>query len=165
MFIELPIPVVSAALASLRVSQQESWRRTHLWQLVDLLGERLGVPALSPVVPLVIGPESTTLETSSRLLHLGFHAPAIRPPTVLPGTCRLRISLSAAHTQQDVEDLAQAVLRCNVPLLKLDYLEQQQRLGWNMGPCKEETGLDRAVGFGGCAASKGARSSLHQSRM
>ncbi len=59
-----------------------------MWQLVKRLGDGLGVPALSPVVPLVVGPEGPTLQLSSRLLAEGMHVPAIRPPTVPPGTCR-----------------------------------------------------------------------------
>lgn len=84
----LPLPVVSAASAALRVSQREWWRRHHLWSLVTRLGEGLGVPALSPVVPLVVGPEAATLQLSSTLLRAGLHVPAIRPPTVPAGTCR-----------------------------------------------------------------------------
>lgn len=84
----LPLPVVSAASAALRVSQREWWRRHHLWSLVTRLGEGLGVPALSPVVPLVVGPEAATLQLSNTLLRAGLHVPAIRPPTVPAGTCR-----------------------------------------------------------------------------
>ena len=67
---------------------RESWRRAHLWSLVDRLGALLDVPALSPVVPLVLGGEREVLEASARLLEGGKHVPAIRPPTVPAGTCR-----------------------------------------------------------------------------
>lgn len=79
------MPVLSIHPVSLH---RESWRRAHLWNLVDRLGVLLGVPALSPVVPLVLGGEREVLEASARLLEGGRHVPAIRPPTVPEGTCR-----------------------------------------------------------------------------
>ncbi|GIL65081.1 hypothetical protein Vafri_18853 [Volvox africanus] len=118
----LPVPVVEAAGAALRISQRESWRRTHVWSLVRRLGSGLGIPALSPVVPLVVGPEGPTLELSSRLLGEGLHVPAIRPPTVPPGTCRLRVSLSAAHSYDDVDELIRLVRQSDVPLVRLPHL-------------------------------------------
>ena len=62
-----------------------------------------------PIVPLIIGAESAALSASTRLMDAGFHVPAIRPPTVSPGTCRLRIALSASHSDEDVDDLLQAL--------------------------------------------------------
>lgn len=108
----LPVPVVAAAQSALAVSQCEAWRRQHLWSLVRRLGDGLGVAADSPIVPLVIGPEADTLALASRLLQAGFHVPAIRPPTVPAGTCRLRVSLSAAHSFQDVDRLIAAMQSC-----------------------------------------------------
>ena len=67
---------------------QESWRREHLWSLVDRLGTRLGVPVESPIIPLVLGAESETMRAAGELLTMGFHVPPIRPPTVKPMTCR-----------------------------------------------------------------------------
>lgn len=55
---------------------------------MERLGQGLGVPALSPIVPLVVGAEGPTLALSSQLLAAGMHVPAIRPPTVPAGTCR-----------------------------------------------------------------------------
>ncbi|KAF6252194.1 PLP-dependent transferase [Scenedesmus sp. NREL 46B-D3] len=101
----LPVPVVAAARAALRVSRSEPWRRQQVWRLTRLVSQRLGVPAASPIIPLVVGDESASLQLSRQLLARGFHVPAIRPPTVPAGTCRLRVSLSAAHTQAHVEAL------------------------------------------------------------
>lgn len=110
----LPVPVVAAALAALRVAAEEPWRRQHVWRLAARLGGALGVPVTSPIVPLVIGPEQETVDASMRLLHQGFHVPAIRPPTVPPGTSRLRVSLSAAHSVADLDQLIAALRTCGL---------------------------------------------------
>ncbi|KAK9811163.1 hypothetical protein WJX73_007652 [Symbiochloris irregularis] len=107
----LPVPVVAGALAAIHVAcTEETWRRRHLARLTQLLGQRLGVRAESPIIPLIIGCEERAMAASSALLLKGFHVPAIRPPTVPAGTSRLRISLSAAHSTEDVESLARAIL-------------------------------------------------------
>lgn len=60
------------------------------------------------------GPEAETMAAARQLLAAGFHVGAIRPPTVPAGTCRLRVSLSAAHTFADIDDLADAILGCRL---------------------------------------------------
>ncbi|MEW5298964.1 MAG: hypothetical protein WDW38_004877 [Sanguina aurantia] len=125
----LPLPVVAAASAALHVSQRESWRRRHVWALTTELSARLRVPALSPVIPLVIGSEEATLQLSSRLLAAGLHVPAIRPPTVPAGTCRLRVSLSSALSHGDVAQLADLVLASGATLQHLPHLVAQKRSG------------------------------------
>lgn len=75
--------------------------RTH----VDRL--RPGHP--SPIVPVVLGTEEAALRASAALMDQGLLVPAIRPPTVAEGTCRLRVALSAAHEPADVERLATAL--------------------------------------------------------
>jgi 8-amino-7-oxononanoate synthase len=65
-------------------------------------------------VSLHVGGEAEALAASAALLALGFHVPAIRPPTVPPGTCRLRVALSAAHSVADVDALADALTRVGV---------------------------------------------------
>jgi 8-amino-7-oxononanoate synthase len=110
----LPVPVVVAAQEALAISQREGWRREHLWRLIDRLGKELGVGvAVSPIVPVMMGSEDKALEASRELLRQGYHVPAIRPPTVPRGTCRLRISLSAGHTMEDVVGVA----RCLKPVM------------------------------------------------
>ena len=52
------------------------------------LGQGLGVEATSPIVPLIVGSEAAALKASAQLLQRGFYVPAIRPPTVAPGTSR-----------------------------------------------------------------------------
>lgn len=85
-----------------------------MWRLARRLGEELGVPVTSPIVPLLIGPERATVDASTQLLRRGFHVPAIRPPTVPPGTSRLRVSLSAAHSDADLQQLIDALRGCGL---------------------------------------------------
>jgi len=63
----------------------------------------------SPIVPVILGDEASALAASDALLERGLWVPAIRPPTVPPGTARLRVTLSAAHCDDDVEHLARAL--------------------------------------------------------
>ncbi len=72
--------------------------------------ERIAPGHPSPIVPVVLGDEQRALDASRRLLDdHGLLVPAIRPPTVAPGTSRLRIALSAAHTDDHVEVLSKAL--------------------------------------------------------
>lgn len=70
------------------------------WQLM---------PSATPIQPLVVGSNAAALALAARLREQGLWVPAIRPPTVPAGTARLRISLSAAHTRADVDELLQAL--------------------------------------------------------
>lgn len=63
----------------------------------------------SPIIPVVMGSEAAALAASAALLERGFYVPAIRPPTVPPGTSRLRVALSAAHTRGMIEGLRDAL--------------------------------------------------------
>ena len=63
----------------------------------------------SPIVPIVIGDEDATVAASAALRERGFHVPAIRPPSVAPGTSRLRISVSALHTPDQIRALVHGV--------------------------------------------------------
>lgn len=102
-------------LASLEIIAAESWRRERLAQLIAQLRQALGglrwqlPPSATPIQPLVIGANEDAMKTSALLAESGLLVPAIRPPTVPPGTARLRISLSAAHTEHDVARLGQAL--------------------------------------------------------
>lgn len=66
-------------------------------------------PSLTPIQPIIVGAADRAVAASARLRERGFLVPAIRPPTVPAGTSRLRVSLSAAHTQAEVEALAAAL--------------------------------------------------------
>ena len=63
----------------------------------------------SPIIPLIVGDEANALELAAKLRALGHYAPAIRPPTVPEGACRLRLTLTLAHTEADRRRLVMAL--------------------------------------------------------
>jgi 8-amino-7-oxononanoate synthase len=63
----------------------------------------------SPIIPVILGEEQAALDASAALADRGLIVPAIRPPTVAPGTSRLRVALSAAHTDEEIDDLVKAL--------------------------------------------------------
>jgi len=103
----------AAALAALRVlhSPEGTARRARLRALVD----RIAPAHPSPIIPVVLGSEERALAASAALLERGLWVPAIRPPTVPVGTARLRVTLSAAHSDEDVDRLCQALAELQVP--------------------------------------------------
>ena len=105
----LPAPVVAAASAAIRVASEDSSLRRRLFEHVEWMATTLDRPLSGPIVPIVYGSESATLTASAQLLAAGFHASAIRPPTVPEGTCRLRVTLSAAHSRRDLQQLVAAL--------------------------------------------------------
>ena len=104
-----PPSTAAAALAALRIVRgaEGDELRARLRRHV----ERIHPGHPSPIVPVVLGSEDAALAASRALLADGLLVPAIRPPTVPVGTSRLRIALSAAHTDDDVDRLAAALAR------------------------------------------------------
>src|SRR5207302_2359256 len=96
----------AAALAALRVlrSSEGDALKARLSRHV----ERIAPGHPSPIIPVVLGDERRALAASAALLERGLLVPAIRPPTVAPGTSRLRIALSAAHTDGQIALVADA---------------------------------------------------------
>ncbi|OMO94854.1 Aminotransferase, class I/classII [Corchorus capsularis] len=105
----IPVPIAAAAHASVIVARNEKWRKRALWNRVQDFRDLTGIPITSPIISLVVGSEEKALKASRQLLRSGFHVTAIRPPTVPPNSCRLRIALSAAHTTDDVKKLTAAL--------------------------------------------------------
>ena len=94
-----------AAIGVVRSTEGDELR-TRLSGLVARLAGAIGLADHpSPILPLVIGAEDAAVAASSALLQQGLWVPAIRPPTVAPGTSRLRITLSATHSDQQVDRL------------------------------------------------------------
>jgi 8-amino-7-oxononanoate synthase len=116
----LPPAVAAAARESLRLLQQEGWRRSHLQGLIARLRRGMAqldlplLPSDTAIQPLVLGDAAAALRASDTLLDAGLFVPAIRPPTVPAGTARLRIALSAAHSENDIDALL-ARLECLRP--------------------------------------------------
>lgn len=109
----LPPAVVAASRAALAASISEPWRRGHVRALGCRVRTSLGMAtddAPGPIIPVLLGDAGRATRMSARLLDLGFFAPAIRPPTVPRDTARLRISLSAAHTEAEVRSLIEAII-------------------------------------------------------
>lgn len=111
----LPPAMAAATLVALDLVEQESWRRHHLAQLIQLFRKEMSawepllLPSETAIQPLVIGDADKALRLSDYLLQQGFLVSAIRPPTVPMGTARLRITLTAAHSEQQVMALVSAL--------------------------------------------------------
>ncbi|WP_018138922.1 MULTISPECIES: 8-amino-7-oxononanoate synthase [unclassified Thioalkalivibrio] len=111
----MPAALAAATLASVRIAEAATDRRAHLQDLLQRLGaglDRLGLqhpPPLTPIQPVQIGDAHRASDVAERLLAAGFLVPAIRPPTVPEGQARLRITLSAAHTEAQVDALLRAL--------------------------------------------------------
>jgi 8-amino-7-oxononanoate synthase len=111
----LPPAVAAATRAALRVAQQEGWRRERLRALVQRFrggAQQLGLPlaqSTTPIQPLLVGSAARALAASAALRDAGYWVAAIRAPTVAAGSERLRITLSAAHSEAQVDGLLAAL--------------------------------------------------------
>ena len=105
----------AAAFDEGRVLREKVWhyvKRTNdalRGRALLLGGSLLHDTILSPIFCVAYGCESAALRAAESLLRKGLHAPAIRPPTVPPGTSRVRIALSAAHSDEDIDALIDAL--------------------------------------------------------
>ena len=112
----LPPSVLGAIDAALELVPRMDRHRQDLLNKVSRLRDVLNAAGLrtgassTQIVPILLGDESAALSAAGRLKELGVLAVAIRPPTVPPGTSRLRLSLSAAHSDDDIDRIAQAVI-------------------------------------------------------
>lgn len=107
-------PAVAAARVAVDVVRREPERRQRLWNHATTMrsrladhGFRLG-PTQSPIVPLLVGDDERALSLSAELLQRDVLVPAIRPPTVPPGTSRLRVVPTATHSSDDIEAALEA---------------------------------------------------------
>ena len=111
----LPPAVIGEIDAALDLIPQMETERQQLQDLANYLRSRLAEMGLatgdsaSQIIPVLLGGEQQALELAQFLEQQGFLAVAIRPPTVPPGASRIRISLSALHTMDEVELLAAAI--------------------------------------------------------
>ena len=111
----VPPLLAHALLTSLQIIAAETGRRERLARLIarpkrDVAGLRWRLlPSDTAIQPLMIVANDEAVRVAEQLAQRGLLVPAIRPPTVPPGSARLRISLSAAHREQDVAQLASAL--------------------------------------------------------
>lgn len=111
----LPPAIAAASLASLQIIRSDSARRQHLAGLIALFrtaAKQMGLPVMpsnTAIQPLLIGDSQTALDISEQLAAKGFLVGAIRPPTVPANSARLRITLSAAHSEAQLKALLAAL--------------------------------------------------------
>lgn len=120
---------VSKSIALVRCADES---RAHLARLITrfrqgtaALGWQLGASD-TPIQPLLVGESSAALQLAARLRDRGVWVSAIRPPTVPAGTARLRITLSAAHSEQDVDRLLEALGPCTLPASRRESAAEQR---------------------------------------
>lgn len=116
-------PALSATLqASVKLIETGDHLRTHLFDLINYFKKNLNLkkwhllPSETSIQPLIVGGNLEALALSEYLQTQGILVPAIRPPTVPQNTARLRISLSAAHTMQDIDRLVAAIMQAEQSL-------------------------------------------------
>jgi 8-amino-7-oxononanoate synthase len=111
----IPPAIAEATRSSLKLIQTETWRRDKLRKLTAQFSSganQLGLPLMassSPIQPLLIGDIEKTVQISQSLLDKGFLISAIRPPTVPANRARLRITFSAMHEEQQINQLLDAL--------------------------------------------------------
>ena len=108
----LPPAVCAASIAALDVLKAEPWRREKLWENRDRFAAGMAsigisiAPSETPIFPILLGSPARALQAAQEAFSAGIFATAIRPPTVPDGSARLRATVMATHSE---EDIAQAV--------------------------------------------------------
>lgn len=113
-----PPAIACATLKSLELLRRENWRREHLHRLIARFrqgAEAIGLTLMAsatPIQPILVGDSARALQLSALLRERGLLVGAIRPPTVPAGSARLRVTLSAAHSEAQVDSLLAALADC-----------------------------------------------------
>ncbi|GHD73701.1 8-amino-7-oxononanoate synthase [Luteimonas padinae] len=113
----LPPPQAAAALAAVKLARREHWRREKLAALVQRFRDGMATrgfdlpDSATPIQPVPCGDNARALDMAARLEADGFRVAAIRPPTVPEGRARLRVTLCAAHGEDQVDALVHALAR------------------------------------------------------
>ncbi|MGO3984727.1 8-amino-7-oxononanoate synthase [Pseudomonas sp. SAS7] len=121
-----PPALACATLKSLELLRRETWRREHLAALIRQFREgaqQIGLALMdspTPIQPIMIGDSAQALRLSRMLRERGLLVTAIRPPTVPVGSARLRVTLSAAHSEAQVQLLLNALAECYPQLENAD---------------------------------------------
>jgi 8-amino-7-oxononanoate synthase len=102
-------------VAAIEVARDEPWRQLRVRDLAIRVRSRLREKGISipdgdsPIIPAIVGSESAALDAAERMRDKGLWVVAIRPPTVPPAASRLRITVSCAHEDDEIERLIEAV--------------------------------------------------------
>jgi glycine C-acetyltransferase/8-amino-7-oxononanoate synthase len=110
----LPPSVCAASVAAIDIVDQEPWRRDRLWQNRERLANGLVSKGISvgasatPIIPVVLGSAEKTLTAAEELFTAGVCATAIRPPSVPDGSSRIRTTVMATHSDQDIDKALEA---------------------------------------------------------
>lgn len=104
---------VGAAQAALKIIVDEPDRRARLFEISSRLWGGLDLVGQGPIVPLIVGEEAKALSLSAALWEAGIFAPAVRFPTVPKGQARVRFSVTAAHTPDDIDRVLSCVSQWN----------------------------------------------------
>lgn len=105
----LPAPSLAASIAAIGIIENEPERREHLWRLIKKFKsgiEDIGLtvlPSDSAIVPVLVGEAEPALRFAAALRENGIYTPAVRPPSVPQGKCRIRATLMAGHTEEHVD--------------------------------------------------------------
>lgn len=109
--------IAAASKKAIDIIEEEPDRREHLHRLERKLREKLvnsGFCILgeqTPIIPVVIGEADKAVQFAQKLLEAGIYAPAIRPPTVPEGMSRIRLTLMASHTEEEISYIHQSIER------------------------------------------------------
>jgi 7-keto-8-aminopelargonate synthetase-like enzyme len=127
-FSTAPVPAAAAAATAaihFIKSKPGEKRRNLLWQRVTELNSKLKIPnpKLSAIIPLMIGDEQKAVQTAAALRTQGILIPAIRYPTVARGAARLRLTMTAAHTEKDVKQLCNALVKLELDKHRTSNIE------------------------------------------
>ncbi len=113
----MPAAIAEATRTSLQLLIKENWRQQalinniHYFKTLARQTELNLLESNTPIQPIIIGDSKKANDISQRLLTQGFHIAAIRPPTVPENTARLRITLRADHTEADIEQLIDEIIK------------------------------------------------------
>jgi 8-amino-7-oxononanoate synthase len=102
--------------AALDVIEAEPWRRVRVLELAERLRRALGAGGLErpsgsgPIVPVILGTSARAMRVAEEVRSSGYDVRAVRPPAVPPRTSRIRVSVHADHSEDEIDGLAKAVV-------------------------------------------------------
>ena len=113
----LPPAICAASIAAIDIVEAEPERRERLWRNRERFTQGLRALGLgmaeseTPIIPIIVGESGAALDVGTRLFEQGLFAPAIRPPTVPEGSARIRTTVMATHTDEDIDGALEIIER------------------------------------------------------